>query len=192
MKRFIHFSRRRQSGISLVIVMIFLVILSILGITAMQGSTLSSRIARNEADRNLAFQAAEAAVRDAELDIKGLRFDNAVCVPASAGCRTERINRGDNFLADCTNGLCDSRPPAYTSTIAVWEITSKWASGGGSVAYGTYTAAPSLPTVSQQPRYLLEYFQMGDAAVYRITAIGYGANSSTQIMLQTAVKAIPV
>ena len=188
MKRFIHFSRRQQSGISLVIVMIFLVILSILGITAMQGSTLSSRIARNEADRNLAFQAAEAAVRDAELDIKGLRFDNAVCVPASLGCRAERINRGDNFVTACANGLCDS----MTATSPVWESTAKWASGGGSVAYGAYTAAPSLPTVAQQPRYLLEYFQMGDAAVYRITAIGYGANSSTQIMLQTAVKAIPV
>jgi type IV pilus assembly protein PilX len=58
MKQFDRLLQCRQRGISLVIVMIFLVILSVLGITAMQGSTLSSRIARNEADRNLAFQAA--------------------------------------------------------------------------------------------------------------------------------------
>ncbi len=180
--------KKQQRGISLVIVMIFLVILSVLGVTAMQGSTLSSRIARNEADRNLAFQAAEAALHDAELDIKGLRFDNAVCVPATTGCRTERINRGDNFVAACTNGLCDSS----LMTSPVWEDTTKWASGGGSVAYGTYTAAASLPTVVQQPRYLLEYFSLGDSTVYRITAVGYGANSSTQVMLQTAVKALPV
>lgn len=188
MTRFTCVSRSSQGGISLVIVMIFLVILSILGITAMQGSTLSSRIARNEADRNLAFQAAEAAIKDAEADIKGLRYDNTVCVPATTGCRTERINRGDNFVTACTNGLCDS----LAATSPVWESTAKWASGGGSVTYGTYTAAPALSNVSQQPRYLLEYFPMGDAVVYRITAIGYGANSSSQIMLQTAVKAIPV
>lgn len=189
MRQSAHSLPARQQGISLVIVMIFLVILSVLGITAMQGSTLSSRIARNEADRNLAFQAAEAAIRDAELDIKGLRFDNAVCVPASAGCRTERINRGDNFVSACTDGLCDTLAP-FTS--AVWEDNTKWASGGGSVVYGSYTAAASLPTVAQQPRYLLEYFPIGDATVYRITAIGYGSNTSTQVMLQTAVKAIPV
>lgn len=178
----------RQRGISLVIVMIFLVILSVLGISAMQGSTLSSRIARNESDRNLAFQAAEAALHDAELDIKNLRIDNSLCLPTVTGCRAERINRGDNFVATCTLGLCD---PAQISS-PVWEDTTKWAIGGGSVTYGTYTGAATLPIVVQQPRYLLEYFQLGDATVYRITAVGYGANSTTQIMLQSAVKALPV
>ena len=168
--------------------MIFLVILSVLGISAMQGSTLSSRIARNESDRNLAFQAAEAALHDAELDIKNLRIDNSLCLPTVTGCRAERINRGDNFVATCTLGLCD---PTQIST-PVWEDTTKWASGGGSVTYGTYTGAATLPIVVQQPRYLLEYFQLGDATVYRITAVGYGANSTTQIMLQSAVKALPV
>ena len=188
MKQSAHLLQANQQGISLVIVMIFLVILSLLGITAMQGSTLSSRIARNEADRNLAFQAAEAAIRDAELDIKGLRFDNAICTPGSVGCRSERINRGDNFVTACTNGLCDT----LAMTTPIWEDNTKWAAGGGSMAYGSFTAATSLSVVAQQPRYLLEYFPMGDATVYRITAVGYGANSSTQVMLQTAVKAIPV
>lgn len=52
-------------GISLVIVLIFLVILSMLAVVAIQNSTFSARIAGNEADRTLAFQAAEAALRDA-------------------------------------------------------------------------------------------------------------------------------
>lgn len=180
--------RKRQHGISLVIVMIFLVILSILGITAIQGSTLSSRIARNEADRNLAFQAAEAALHDAEQDIKGLRFDNAVCQAGTTGCRAQAIKRGDNFVAACTNGLCDSAgltPP-------VWEDRTKWVSGGGNVPYGTYTGATALPNVFQKPSYLIEYFPLGDAVVYRVTAVGYGASQSTQIMLQTSVKALPI
>ncbi|WP_431095716.1 pilus assembly PilX family protein [Polaromonas aquatica] len=177
-----------QRGISLVIVMIFLVILSALGITAMQSSTFSSRIARNESDRNLAFQAAEAALRDAELDIKNLRVDKSLCTPTTAGCRTELINRGDGFDATCPLGRCDSSAIATP----VWEDAAKWTTTGASVAYGTYTGAAALPVVAQQPRYLLEYFPLGDSTVYRITAVGFGANTSTQIMLQSAVKALPL
>lgn len=178
----------QQRGISLVIVMIFLVILSVLGISAMQSSTLGSRIARNEADRSLAFQAAEAALRDGELDVKNLKADNSACVPAALGCRIESINRGDGFGAACTLGLCDSR--AFATP--VWEAASRWTTAGTSVAYGTYTAAVALPVVGQQPRYILEYFPLGDSVIYRITAVGFGANTSTQVMLQSSVKAPPV
>lgn len=177
-----------QRGISLVIVMIFLVILSVLGVSAMQSSTLGSRVARNEADRTLAFQSAEAALRDGELDIKNLKANNTACVAASPGCRVENISRGDGFDTSCTLGLCDSR--AFTTP--VWETTSRWTTTGASVAYGTYTAAAALPVVGQQPRYILEYFPLGDSVIYRITAVGFGANTSTQVMLQSTVKAPPV
>lgn len=164
--------------------MIFLVILSVLGISAMQSSTLGSRVARNEADRTLAFQAAEAALKDGELDIKNLKANNTACVAASPGCRVDNISRGVGFDTACTLGLCDSR--AFTTP--VWEDTAKWASGA-SVVYGTYTAAAALPVVGQQPRYILEYFPLGDSVVYRITAVGFGANTTTQVMLQSTVKA---
>jgi type IV pilus assembly protein PilX len=177
-----------QRGISLIIVMIFLVILSVLGVSAMQTSTLGSRVARNEADRTLAFQAAEAALRDGELDIKNLKADNSACVAASPGCRVLNLNRGDGFSSACTLGLCDSR----TFTTPVWEDTAKWTTTGDSVAYGAYTAAAPLPVVGQQPRYILEYFPLGDSVIYRITAVGFGANTSTQVMLQSTVKAPPV
>ena len=178
----------QQRGISLVIVMIFLVILSVLGVSAMQSSALGSRVARNEADRTLAFQAAEAALRDGELDVKNLKADNTVCVAAAAGCRVENISRGDGFGTSCTLGLCDSR--AFGTP--VWEDASRWATGSVSIAYGTYTAAAALPVVSRQPRYILEYFPLGDSVIYRITAVGFGANTSTQVMLQSSVKAPPV
>lgn len=176
-----------ERGISLVIVMIFLVILSMLGVSAMQSSTFSSRIARNESDRNLAFQAAEAALRDAELDIKNVRFDNSLCLSGATGCRADLLNRGNGFDSSCTLGLCD---PTQIST-TVWEDATKW-TGSASVAYGTYTGSSPLPVVAQQPRYLLEYFPLGDSTVYRVTAVGYGANTSTQVMLQSAVKALPI
>lgn len=176
----------RQAGISLVVVMIFLVILSGLAITAMQGSTFAARIAGNEADRTLAFQAAEAALKDAEYDINGKTFDGTT--NCTTTCRAELIYRGDGFDVSCPLGRC-----IPNATSPVWEDSSVWSSSSvKSVTYGTYTGAPALPVVSRQPRYILEYFKQGDFAVYRVTAVGYGANDSTQTILQSAIKAKPV
>jgi type IV pilus assembly protein PilX len=177
------YAAKFQRGVSLVLVMVFLVILSILGITAMQSSTLSARVARNEADRNVAFQAAEAALRDAENDITYKRFDKTACSTAIAGCRAAPIDGLLNFDATCTNGLC-----AGVAGSAPWETATVWATTGNSVAYGTRTGATALPFVAQQPRYLIEGFTLGDDTVYRVTSVGFGANLSTQIMLQSSVK----
>ena len=175
----------RQRGISLVIVMIFLVILSLLGISAMQSSTLSSRIARNEADRNLAFQAAEAALRDGELDVRNERFNRSRCNPTIVGCRANLIDKGVRFDNVCTEGRC-----AFQDGVSPWETPANWSTSGPSVKYGTYTGAADLELVNRQPRYILENLRINDApATYRITAVGYGANPSSQVMLQIVVRA---
>jgi len=69
--------RRRQSGAVLVVGLIFLMVLSLLGVTVMQSGILEERMAGNMRDWNVAFQAAEAALRDAELDVRGGRIAGA-------------------------------------------------------------------------------------------------------------------
>lgn len=189
-----------QRGISLVIVMIFLVILSVLGVSAMQTSTLSSKVARNQLDRTLAFQAAEAALRDAELDLNNKKFDKVTkCTAGAIGCRATLITAGgSNFGNDttsdptanrCNLGLCSTDDPV-AGALPFWEERARWTNTNDSVVYGTNTGATNLPVVAQQPRYMIEYFKQGDEAVYRITSLGYGASASTTIMLQTAYKAL--
>lgn len=181
------FAVKKERGISLVLVMIFLVILSGLGITAMQSSTFSARIARNESDRNVAFQAAEAALRDAENDIAYRRFDRVTpCSSSVAGCRTQALEGLLGFDAACTNGLC----AGDASGTPPWETATIWADAGNSVVLGTRTGAAALPVVSRQPRYLIEGYEVGleKSAVYRVTAVGFGASNTTQVMLQTTVK----
>jgi type IV pilus assembly protein PilX len=173
---------KREAGMSLVIVLIFMTVLSLLGITALQNSTLGANIARNEVDRNVAFQAAEAALKDAENDMRYRRFNGNVCTTTDS-CRAEAVS-GSDFKIACTAGLCDSK----TATTPVWDDSAKWATTGASVQYGTYTGAPSIPMVSRQPRYLVEYFKLGESEVVRITAVGWGLNSSTRTTLQTSVK----
>lgn len=188
-------------GISLVIVLIFLVILSMLAVVAIQNSTFSARIAGNEADRTLAFQAAEAALRDAENDIRGLGADavrdcavykaqtTVATTNANFACRTDPIDRGNGFDTTCPDGRC-----IPNAASPVWEVSTNWVGSNSakSVEYGRYTGAVWLPVVSRQPRYMLEYFKQGDFSVYRVTAMGFGANDTTRAILQASIKAKPV
>lgn len=63
-----HASRHCQSGTVLIIALVFLLLMTLVGVAAMQGTTLQERMAGNHRDRNLAFQAAEAALREGELE----------------------------------------------------------------------------------------------------------------------------
>jgi Tfp pilus assembly protein PilX len=56
------------------------------------------------------------------------------------------------------------------------------------ISYGHYTGAPQLPTVGKQPQYLIEPFVYQTHNYYRISAQGYGANSSTTVTLQEVYK----
>jgi Tfp pilus assembly protein PilX len=76
-------------GFVLVTSLIFLIVLSVLGVMAMRGSLFEERMSSSDRDRTLAREYAELALRDAERDIMGIRFDGALCAVAG-GCGTLR------------------------------------------------------------------------------------------------------
>lgn len=61
--------RACQRGMALITSMIFMVMLTVIGVTAARMSLLEERMAGNMRDRDLAFRAAEMALRDAERDL---------------------------------------------------------------------------------------------------------------------------
>ena len=65
-------SRKTQGGAVLAVSLVFLVILTLVGVSAMQNTMLEEKMAGNVKDRNLAFQNAESAIREAELFIEGV------------------------------------------------------------------------------------------------------------------------
>lgn len=75
-------ANREQRGSALIISLIFLLLLTMIGVTSIQDSTLQERMAGNERDRNLAFQAAEAALREGEAF---LREQSPVFTASGAG-----------------------------------------------------------------------------------------------------------
>ncbi|MBV1790120.1 hypothetical protein KQ940_18850 [Marinobacterium sp. D7] len=56
----------RESGAVLIVALIMLLLISIVGVGAMQSSSMEERMAGNLYDRHTAFQAAEAALRQGE------------------------------------------------------------------------------------------------------------------------------
>lgn len=168
-----------QRGASLVIALIFLIVLTILGLVALRSSTLHERMAGNDRDRAVAFEAAEAALRDAELDI------------------LRNLTAASPFDADCTNGLCI---PATVAT-PNWEQVP-WTDETSRV-YGVASGAGDYPLdVAQQPRYIVELLpdlpagagnsmnanarsSTSGGTAYRITARGWGRRDTTQVMLQS-------
>lgn len=59
-------TEKRQTGAVLVVSLIFLLLMTLLSTSAMRGATMQERMAGNTRDYNLGFQAAEAALREAE------------------------------------------------------------------------------------------------------------------------------
>ena len=76
----------RQRGFVLVTAMVLLMVLAVFGIFAMRGTLFTERISANDRDRLLARENAELALRDAERDILGKRFDGTFCA-GGTGCR---------------------------------------------------------------------------------------------------------
>lgn len=84
----------------LVTALVFLIILSVLAVMAMRGAVFDERMSANDRDMSMAREYAELALRDAERDILGLRFDGSFCGGGS-GCRPAGTRPAD--AADAGN-----------------------------------------------------------------------------------------
>lgn len=85
----------KQSGIVLFIVMIIVLLTSLLALWGARGSLFNEMITGNDADYQRAFEAAQAMLRDAELDITGIKANGTTAIPrcgetgATSSCRPD-------------------------------------------------------------------------------------------------------
>ncbi len=181
-------SQRSARGFTLIAILVMMVVLALLALAGVSTSVVQERMAGNVRDRNVALQAAEAALRDAEQDIL------ANIEPSAA------------FGDACATGLC--LPPSMVASGAVsapkWQ-TLDWATQAR--AYGSATGAVTLKgpdnnALATQPRYFIELLPSippaaGESAcqgcnvapsharAYRITVRATGVRDSTVVMLQS-------
>ena len=178
-----------QAGMSLFPALMFLLVLAVIGVSALNSTLMQEKMVSNTKDANLAFQAAEAGLRDAEADV------------------VKNIGAGTVFSSSCSSGLCTppSTWPAPTSTDISNAID--WSNPALTRRYGSYTASPVLPVVSAQPQYVIERLSappglpsspgssvgLGCGAscahsggfAYRLTVLATGARPETRAVLQS-------
>lgn len=204
-------TRRPQHGVSLIVVMILLVIVTVLGIAGARIALLGERSTRYDRDYQIAWEAAEAALIDAEYDIGGQGFVN------NSGNQRAAVFDGNSihaFVSGCGTGTGTSQGlcvPSATAT-PVWQTVNLVDEGSSSafVKFGDKTGRlfQSGSTGIQPahlPHYIIEYtpnMAIGGSAaggqaaaggsttgpryIYRITAIGFGPNEQTQVMMQSS------
>jgi type IV pilus assembly protein PilX len=183
--RNLHFpsgSRSKQRGVVMFVALILLLILSLLGVTAARMQTVEERMARNDDNRQVGAQAAEAALRATEVGLE----TGTIVGPfgASGGMYAPNLSQGSPLT-----GLN-------------WNVAANTLSYSSPAVAGA--ALTSLPVVSQNPKIVVEQMittaQSSDdismtgltsptpVNVYRVTAQGVGADGTSTTMLQTIVR----
>ncbi len=170
--------RSKQSGVVMFVALILLLILSLLGVTAARMQTVEERMARNDDNRQIGQQAAEAALRSAE---NGLLTGLYV-----------------NFAGN-TNGLY---APLFTNGSPLTGMD--WTNPANTLPYAG-PAMTNMPSTVPAPKVVIENLPSvavaGDdlsvtslnptsppVTVYRVTAQGIGADGTSTTMLQTIVR----
>ena len=99
-------TKRKQSGVALVMALIMLLLVTMLGVTAVKNSVYDTQIAGNSIYTSLAFQAAESAIGKSitQENIIEPATDRAHEIQVSAGYVTdESINGGAKFTSKGTS-----------------------------------------------------------------------------------------
>lgn len=168
-----HVAPTRPRGAVLIVSLLILLVMTLLGVAAMQSTTLEERMTGNMRDRSLALQAAETALRDAESFIEGL-------------VNTSVFNGTQGLY-----GEAQTEPGAYDP--------ATWTSSRSRPYSGTFPDVAAQPryfiknitviagdsgVLNIGPGYGARQTR-GDVALFRITVRATGASDTAQVILQS-------
>ncbi|MGE8069081.1 pilus assembly PilX family protein [Pseudomonas sp. NPDC089569] len=144
---------RTQRGMALLVSLVFLLLLTFIGISSMQNATLQEKMAGSVNLRNQSFQSAEAVLRTGE----------------------SAVQKDSFALAQC-NGTVQCAPPAESSVVKTAGFNSTsgvtWiASGNG--FYGVQNIGSTQKAVNVPSNTA--------ATLYRVTAVGLAGNSRSVV-----------
>ncbi len=167
-------SSSRQRGGALVVSLLLLLVLTVIGIAAMQTTRMEERMAGNTRDINLAFQGAEAALRDGEARIRAF------------------VSRPET----CSTAPCEVWQPGTIVPAAI-DDAGFWNDPDSTIEYGT-AASADIDELADDPRYYVE--SLGFVAdsltvghgvpegrdFYEITARSTGGSGRVEMVLRSS------
>lgn len=144
----------RQSGVSLVIVLILLLVMTVLGLAVMRGTLLEERMSANMYDRSLAFQQAESALREAEAAVRTAVLANGKGWVIGVRCGADPANPGT-----ITDSLCSVPANAYTG-----GTTCTGATKGADCWFNAADRLGADNNSAGAPQYYIQYMGLRDSA----------------------------
>lgn len=147
-------ARSRQQGVALVVALILLIVITLVGLAAVRGTIMQQKMTANFYDRQVAFQADEAALRVAQAAIEAAASPAAFrnCSPTGG-------------LVCLANPLTDPQLPASAITLV------------------PVSAFDASKLSASQPQYVIEYmgnFQIPSPVVTQLSSCsGYSPCGST-------------
>ncbi|MCI9874903.1 pilus assembly PilX family protein [Pseudomonas atacamensis] len=145
--------RQAQRGMVLLVSLVFLLLLTLIGLSSMQSANLQEKMAGSVSLRNQSFQAAEAALRIGESAVQLDSYSLAVC-----------------------SGTNQCLPPAESSSVSSAGFNSTsgvtWIAAGNGF-YGVQNIGTTLTAVNVPSN--------TSATLYRVTAVGIVGNSRSVV-----------
>jgi type IV pilus assembly protein PilX len=165
----------RQRGAVLIMALLLVVVLTMLGVSAMQGAVMEERMAGNAHDHNMAFQSAESGLRDAAAWLLGL------------AARPDANDTGSNGIYEI--GILGD---------GVGDYAFDWAGSGRDYGTGTSNDASDFSYHAALPAYVVEETAFvrdsldPEAAAqgqgkyyYTVSSIGYGGSGASEAVAQS-------
>jgi len=188
----------KQGGMILVVTLVFLTVMTLIGVSALKGGTQQERMVGNARQRSQAFHAAEAALVAGENFLNtapaSLLFDNS-----TPGIRQQLPAGSCDLSTFWVSGYCWSGAVSIdcsTTPLTALTSTSTSCTTASQLRTGTLDA-----TLNEQPRYVIE--QLSNVKVsgssvkfsaitgmgyYRVTARGLGGTGSVTVILQSTFR----
>jgi len=177
----------RQSGATLIIVLILLILITLFGIASVRGTMLQERMVSGTISNNLAFQAAEAGLRHAEAKLAKETEEPEI---PSSGCNA--------------NGYCARWNPA-SSDPPLFAQAGFWKKTGNDGPKNATPVNKGKGNFEIIPKYIIEDFGKGEGGsnhavdvagayttqplpppkLYRITAYAQAPGTKAETILQS-------
>ncbi|GGD04965.1 pilus assembly PilX family protein [Halopseudomonas salina] len=149
--------KKAQGGVALFVSLIFLLLLTIVGVSAMKSATLQEKMSGNTRFKTITFQYAEAGLREGEGFIANLNSAAALAACAQCngnGCRTPDF---DNAAAQNGNSAC-----------GIWRAATD-----GNSLYQIQKLGTSSAAINVDP---------GESVMlYRVTSVATVGNTTTAL-----------
>jgi len=180
---------KRQQGVALFMSLVMLLILTLLGLSSIQSTSMQERMSRNARDSNLAFQGAESAIREAELILE----DANSLLPFQAANTNGYYDAAGNGNVNIYTCSGSQVPPACFDWDTAANNSRQFA-----------TVSTNIDGVAAQPKYIIEFIKTvvsdedrlnldnigqdtgsGRTQIFRVTTYGTGGTNTAHVMIQS-------